>query len=167
MALFCWFSACLKVTHTCLHHFFLSQCSRKLYVFAGQRNKEYLNDFFSYDVDTGSIEQFSETTRKDASGLSAGGFTQRATIDPDLDEIYVLSVSWLYCFSSQIARSHVMKYLRLRNWQLKVKKASLSACLCIKVCVKLHNMEKKKKQPARAANRSYWQKLQCKCYLSV
>ncbi|XP_018909905.1 muskelin [Bemisia tabaci] len=76
-----------RMGHSMLFH----PCSRKLYVFAGQRNKEYLNDFFSYDVDTGSIEQFSETTRKDASGLSAGGFTQRATIDPDLDEIYVLS----------------------------------------------------------------------------
>ncbi|KAL1449313.1 hypothetical protein WDU94_000514 [Cyamophila willieti] len=70
---------------------------RKLYIFAGQRNKEYLNDFISYNVDTHEIENIQESVKVkgDSSssnqGLPASGFTRRATIDPVLNEIYVLS----------------------------------------------------------------------------
>uniref|UniRef100_A0A8D9A7M5 Muskelin n=1 Tax=Cacopsylla melanoneura TaxID=428564 RepID=A0A8D9A7M5_9HEMI len=70
---------------------------RKLYIFAGQRNKEYLNDFISYNVDTHDIENIQESVKVkgDSSGsnqgLPASGFTRRATIDPVLNEIYVLS----------------------------------------------------------------------------
>lgn len=64
-----------------------------MYIFAGQRSKDYLNDFFSYDVDTGDVVHISEGAKRDVTALPAAGFTQRATIDPELDEIYVLSVS--------------------------------------------------------------------------
>lgn len=76
-----------RVGHSMLFH----PIYRKLYVFAGQRNKDYLNDFFSYDVDSGAVEQISEGFSRDCANLPAAGFTHRATIDPDLDEIYVLS----------------------------------------------------------------------------
>lgn len=76
-----------RVGHSMLFH----PVYRKLYIFAGQRNKDYLNDFFSYDVDTGIVEYLCEGCSKDCNSLPAAGFTQRATIDPDLDEIYVLS----------------------------------------------------------------------------
>ncbi|KAJ8879988.1 hypothetical protein PR048_020609 [Dryococelus australis] len=66
---------------------------RKLFIFAGQRCKEYLNDFFTYNVDTQEIEQISEGNKKEpCNNIPAAGFTQRATIDPELNEIYVLSV---------------------------------------------------------------------------
>ncbi|XP_014471613.1 PREDICTED: muskelin [Dinoponera quadriceps] len=67
--------------------------SRKLYVFAGQRGKEYLSDFFTYEVDTHQVEFISmnEFGTKDSSHVPAAGYTQRATIDPELGEIYVLS----------------------------------------------------------------------------
>lgn len=70
------------------------QGSRKLFIFAGQRSKEYLNDFFTYNVDSGEIQQISEGSRRD-SNVPGPGFTQRATIDANLNEIYVLLVSLL------------------------------------------------------------------------
>jgi len=66
---------------------------RKLYVFAGQRAKEYLNDFFSYNVDTDEVEVISNGQKKVSCNSPAAGFTQRATIDPELNEIYIFSVS--------------------------------------------------------------------------
>ncbi|XP_050461630.1 muskelin isoform X2 [Cataglyphis hispanica] len=68
--------------------------SRKLYIFAGQRGKEYLSDFFTYEVDTQHIEYINYNefgTTKESSHVPAAGFTQRATMDPELGEIYVLS----------------------------------------------------------------------------
>ncbi|XP_073998988.1 muskelin 1 isoform X2 [Rhodnius prolixus] len=77
-----------RVGHSMLFH----PVSRNLYIFAGQRNKDYLNDFFSYNIDTGGVEYICEEgLTKDGTCLPAAGFTQRATIDPELDEIYVLS----------------------------------------------------------------------------
>nr|CAD7572282.1 unnamed protein product [Timema californicum] len=76
-----------RVGHSMLFH---PGC-RKLFVFAGQRSKEYLNDFFTYNVDTQEIQQISEGTKKEPCNIPAAGFTQRATIDPELNEIYVLS----------------------------------------------------------------------------
>ncbi|KAL0278114.1 UNVERIFIED_CONTAM: hypothetical protein PYX00_000022 [Menopon gallinae] len=63
---------------------------RQLFVFAGQRSKEFLNDFFTYNVDTGEIHIISDGTKREES-TPGPGFTQRATIDADMDEIYVLS----------------------------------------------------------------------------
>ncbi|XP_033208683.1 muskelin isoform X2 [Belonocnema kinseyi] len=78
-----------RVGHSMLFH----PESRKLYIFAGQRSKEYLNDFFTYEVDTTQIEQISVSDfgNRDSNHVPAAGFTQRATIDPELKEIYVLS----------------------------------------------------------------------------
>lgn len=65
---------------------------RKLYIFAGQRSKEYLKDFFSYNVDMDELEIISDGQRKGECNWPGAGFTQRATIDQDLNEIYVFSV---------------------------------------------------------------------------
>jgi hypothetical protein len=77
----------------CCGNFLQFQGCRKLFIFAGQRSKEYLNDFFTFHVDTHDVRQISEGAKKESCNLPAAGFTQRATIDPDLNEIYVLSVS--------------------------------------------------------------------------
>lgn len=42
------------------------QVKRVLYIFAGQRSKEYLNDFLGYHVDTGTIEVVSDGTNKES-----------------------------------------------------------------------------------------------------
>jgi hypothetical protein len=53
-------------------------------------------------VDTHEVRQISEGAKKEACNIPAAGFTQRATIDPDLNEIYVLSVS----------DCHVIKFIK-------------------------------------------------------
>lgn len=50
-----------RIGHSMLFH----PGDRKLYIFAGQRSKEYLNDFFTYNVDTGVVETVTDGTRRD------------------------------------------------------------------------------------------------------
>ena len=76
-----------RIGHSMLFH----PVDRKLYIFAGQRSKEYLNDFFTYNVDSGTVETVTDGTRRDPAQIPAAGFTQRATIDHELNEIYILS----------------------------------------------------------------------------
>lgn len=68
-----------------------------MYIFGGQRSKEYLRDFVSYDVDTNEIEILNsdQNNLESFNNTPQAGFnfSQRATIDVDKDEIYVLSVS--------------------------------------------------------------------------
>jgi hypothetical protein len=74
-----------RIGHSMLFH----QKSRLLYVFAGQRQKEYLSDFFTYNVDTDEIVVINDGHKSE---VPSAGFTQRATIDPETNEIHVLSV---------------------------------------------------------------------------
>ncbi|XP_059476925.1 muskelin [Neocloeon triangulifer] len=83
-----------RVGHSMLFHPGL----RELFIFAGQRRREYLNDFFAFNVDTYQVRVIwngdNNVTNKSKSvhvSIPATGYTQRATIDPELDEIYVLS----------------------------------------------------------------------------
>lgn len=51
-----------------------------------------MNDFFTYNVDTGEVTTVTDgTRRRDPAQIPAAGFTQRATIDHELNEIYILS----------------------------------------------------------------------------
>lgn len=86
------------IVHVNLYHYELinvfSQRHRKLYIFGGQRNKEHATDFIAFDVDTQNISVVSSDGMKpDKNNVPQSGFTQRATIDCERDEIYVLSVS--------------------------------------------------------------------------
>lgn len=63
---------------------------RRLYIFAGQRNKEHLLDLWWYDVSTKECGALAAAA---TCAPPAAGFTQRATLDPDTDEMFVLSVS--------------------------------------------------------------------------
>ncbi|KAG7169261.1 Muskelin-like [Homarus americanus] len=74
-----------RIGHSMLFH----SGSRQLFILAGQRNKEYLTDFFMYNIDTDTVSFISDGTRKDSSSVPAAGFTQKATIDPHLNEIHV------------------------------------------------------------------------------
>ena len=75
-----------RTGHSMLFH----EKSRLLYIFAGQRQKEYLSDFLTYDIDSKDVTVICDGVDED---VPAAGFTQRATIDPELNEIHVLSVS--------------------------------------------------------------------------
>ncbi|XP_012567064.2 muskelin isoform X1 [Hydra vulgaris] len=75
------------------HSMLIDQERRLLYIFAGQRgrNRESVNDFFSYNIDTGEITILVALAENKLS--SSIGFTQRSNIDSKLGEIYVLSGS--------------------------------------------------------------------------
>jgi hypothetical protein len=71
------------------HSMLLNEKNRELYIFAGQRNKDYLADFYVYDIDNDHLRQISRDYSKQ--GGPDAGFTQRATLDSELGEIYVFS----------------------------------------------------------------------------
>ncbi|RWS09436.1 muskelin-like protein [Dinothrombium tinctorium] len=73
-----------RIGHSMLFH----EKLRSLYIFAGQRQKEYLSDFFTYNVDTHEINVICDGEHSE---VPAAGFTQRATLDAELNEIHVLS----------------------------------------------------------------------------
>lgn len=90
---------------------FLLQRHRKLYIFGGQRNKEYTTDFISYDVDTQNVAVVNtENMKSEKNNVPQSGFTQRATIDCERDEIYVLSVS--SAVNQSIDRMNVHVFVR-------------------------------------------------------
>ena len=83
-----------------------------LYIFAGQRSKEYLNDFYSYNIDSGTVHIVSDSTDKES---CQAGFTQRATIDADLDEIHVLSVCVTVIFTCEAETQYGHEQMKLSN----------------------------------------------------
>ncbi|CAH2042154.1 unnamed protein product, partial [Iphiclides podalirius] len=74
-----------RVSHSMLFH----PVQRRLYMFAGQRNKEQLLDLWWWDVGSGRCGALCAGAA--ACPPPAAGFTQRATLDPDTDEMFVLS----------------------------------------------------------------------------
>ncbi|TPX40344.1 hypothetical protein SeLEV6574_g06658 [Synchytrium endobioticum] len=71
------------------HSMLLNHITRELYIFAGQRFKDYLADFYVYDIENDVVHEIARDYSK--AGGPDGGFTQRATIDIDLGELYVFS----------------------------------------------------------------------------
>jgi len=63
--------------------------SRKLFIFAGQRSKDFLCDFYEYSIENDEVTEISRDSHR--MGGPESGFTQRSTIDPVKGEIYVLS----------------------------------------------------------------------------
>ncbi|XP_059059021.1 muskelin [Achroia grisella] len=73
-----------RVSHSMLFH----PVQRRLYIFAGQRNKEHLADLWWWDVGSGERRALCTPA---AGPPPAAGFTQRATLDPHTDQMFVLS----------------------------------------------------------------------------
>lgn len=74
------------------HSMLFNSSDRNLYIFGGQRKKdEYMNDFLTYNVDTGGVKFLSRDGNCTAQNLPAVGYTQRATIDCKRNEIYVMT----------------------------------------------------------------------------
>ena len=73
------------------HSMLFNTSDRNLYIFGGQRKKdEYMNDFLTFNVDTGTVKFLSDGNGT-ASSIPAVGYTQRATIDCKRNEIYVMT----------------------------------------------------------------------------
>lgn len=71
------------------HSMLFNPQTRQLYVFAGQRLKDYLSDFYIYSIPDDLVIEMSRDSSK--SGGPDAGFTQRATIDVERGEFYVFS----------------------------------------------------------------------------
>ncbi|KAJ4483838.1 Muskelin N-terminus-domain-containing protein [Lentinula aciculospora] len=93
------------------HSMIFEPNTRQLFIFAGEREAKYLSDMYIYDIATNTAtEVFSDFT---SSGGPQPCFTQRAVIDPALQEIYIFgglihdrvtlseSSNWLYRYSSR------------------------------------------------------------------
>ncbi|KAF9929588.1 Muskelin 1, intracellular mediator containing kelch motif [Modicella reniformis] len=74
-----------RIGHSMLYDYM----TRSLVIFAGQMNKDYLSDFYVYDIAADRVIEVCKDYNKQG-GLQAG-FTQRATISSKGREIYVLS----------------------------------------------------------------------------
>ncbi|EDW09382.1 uncharacterized protein Dmoj_GI19068 [Drosophila mojavensis] len=83
-----------RITHCMVFH----NKQRKLYIYGGQRGKEDLDELLTYDVDSQAISLINKehshlgtNTSTEAKFEPSSGYTLRATIDCDRDEIYVFS----------------------------------------------------------------------------
>eukprot|EP00834_Sanchytrium_tribonematis_P001865 NODE_49_length_31687_cov_0.791123.p7 type:complete len:627 gc:universal NODE_49_length_31687_cov_0.791123:15432-17312(+) len=74
-----------RISHSMLLH----QKRDCIYIFSGQRFKDYLADMYEYNLSSGTLKELSRDYSKQ--GGPVCGFTQRATLDEDRDEIYVFS----------------------------------------------------------------------------
>ena len=81
--------------------------------------KEDVNDFLYYDIDTDQVVVLSDGSSKDSS-IPPPGFTQRATIDCELGEIYMLSVSIPILFSSARFLANPIANTKIRKMALIV-----------------------------------------------
>lgn len=96
--------------------FWIWQRHRKLYIFGGRRNKEYTTDFIAYDVDTQNVTVVNtEGIKSDKHNVPQTGYTLRATIDCERDEIYVLSVNSKQLKSPKISNGMFKSYLSLQS----------------------------------------------------
>jgi hypothetical protein len=69
------------------HSMLYSPSNNSLLIFAGQRNNNYLTDFFMYDI---TNDKMIEITRDSSTqGGPDSGYTQRATLNPNLNEVHV------------------------------------------------------------------------------
>ncbi|KAF9919128.1 Muskelin 1, intracellular mediator containing kelch motif [Lobosporangium transversale] len=71
------------------HSMLYDNVTRSLVIFAGQMNKDYLSDFYVYDIAADRVIEVCKDYNKQ--GGPEAGFTQRATVSPRCREIYVLS----------------------------------------------------------------------------
>ena len=64
------------------HSMLYNKKSSKLYIFAGQRYKDYLSDFLTYDVENDVVDEICRDSSR--VGGPDAGFTQRATFDEEV-----------------------------------------------------------------------------------
>ncbi|RXG52076.1 Muskelin [Armadillidium vulgare] len=83
--------SCSKIRARIGHSMLFHSGTRELFILGGQRHKEFLTDFFTYSVDTNTICFISDGTKKESGSLPSPGFTQKATIDTNLNEIHILA----------------------------------------------------------------------------
>ncbi|KAI8384170.1 Muskelin N-terminus-domain-containing protein [Blakeslea trispora] len=116
------------------HSMLFDPMSRSLYVFAGQRGKDYLSDLYRYDVDHDIATEIVQDYTRD-SGPDTG-FNQRATFDERLQELYVLSGYKRNTSSEEVKNALWVYSIKKNTWQKvyqnenlhKQEMASLGPC---------------------------------------
>ena len=78
-----------RIGHSMLFDSTNLQHPRSLLILAGQRHKDYLADYYRYDVENDAVWQAGKSI--EAQGGPSAGFTQRAVIDPARKEVYLYS----------------------------------------------------------------------------
>ncbi|KAL4827363.1 hypothetical protein H8958_021814 [Nasalis larvatus] len=131
-----------RIGHCMLFH----SKNRCLYVFGGQRSKTYLNDFFSYDVDSDHVDIISDGTKKDSGmdnltsmDISSVSFNFSLVIS-----IFLLFILVHYLFGGNPGKSCSPK-MRLDDfWSLKLCRPSKDYLLrhC-KYLIRKHRFEEK------------------------
>ncbi|GAN02525.1 muskelin [Mucor ambiguus] len=107
------------------HSMLMDAKHRRIYIFAGQRGKEALTDLYCYNIEqdrlTEVAQDFSKLYGSDA------GYTQRATIDIDNQEIYVFS-GFLKSKPNNMVRNCLWVYNIKRNeWEKVYESESTEA----------------------------------------
>jgi ribosomal protein S17E len=80
--------------------------NRKIYIFAGQRAKECLTDLYCYSINQDKVTEIAQDFSKKF-GSESAGYTQRAAIDIDRQEI---------CISSGFLKNKPTKVVRNCFW---------------------------------------------------
>lgn len=90
--------------------------NQKIYIFAGQRAKECLTDLYCYSIlDDRVIEIAQDFSKK--IGAESAGYTQRATIDLERQEIYISS-GFLKSKPTKVVRNCFWVYHIVQNtWE--------------------------------------------------
>ncbi|KAI7860209.1 Muskelin N-terminus-domain-containing protein [Circinella umbellata] len=97
------------------HSMLFDACTRDLYVFAGQRVKDYLADLHRYSIDNDNLVELAPEQSK-SFGPSAG-FTQRATIDSQAQEIHVFSGYRVRQGSDTIVSEFWIYHIERNQWK--------------------------------------------------
>lgn len=104
---------------------------RKLFIFGGQRKRdEYMDDFFTYSVDTGAVEFLANGDS--GASIPAVGYTQRATIDCARNEIHVMTglnkdkAKTRQDLDTRVSNSFWVYYIQEKRWACIYKNVNTS-----------------------------------------
>ncbi|CEG84146.1 hypothetical protein RMATCC62417_17991 [Rhizopus microsporus] len=99
---------------------------RGIYIFAGQRERSHLSDLYYYSIDEKKINNVVENFFKgDGSDI---GYTQRATIDEDLKELYVFT-AYVNGMPSNTVKNLIWVYsIEKNHWEKLYENESQDSC---------------------------------------
>ncbi|EPB83057.1 hypothetical protein HMPREF1544_10194 [Mucor circinelloides 1006PhL] len=107
------------------HSMLIDTKNRCIYIFGGQRGKETLTDLYCYNIEEDRLTEVAQDFSKLYGGDS--GYTQRATIDVENQEIYVLS-GFLKSKPSNAVRNCLWVYnIRRNEWEKVYESESTEA----------------------------------------
>ncbi|OAD75654.1 hypothetical protein PHYBLDRAFT_143898 [Phycomyces blakesleeanus NRRL 1555(-)] len=97
------------------HSMVMDTMHQKLFIFAGQRLKEHLSDLHTYSIEHDRVTQITQDYSKDSG--PEPGFMQRATVDVNRQEIYVLSGSVSSQSNSAVESKLWVYNMRANQWK--------------------------------------------------